>query len=111
MEGVRFELYNSSGQVVQVGTTDETGTIVWEDLEIDTYNVQETYSNGLEYTLTPPYSQYITFENDGEEKEVSFYNDPPSTLRVHKVDAETGVGLEGVQIWRFYCIKLFLIFR
>ncbi len=98
LEGVVFQLYNSAGQMIDTGITDENGNIFWDNLELGTYTVKEVYNNGLTYTLTPPTVQIITLDKEDDPKEVHFYNDPPRSFRPHKVDAETGEGLEGVQI-------------
>ena len=96
LAGVTFDCYNSQGQLIDTGTTDESG--VWEPNipGEGTYTVIER-STGNSYQLTEPTTLIITVPKDGTAT-ATFRDYPTHTVTPEKEDAETGEPIPGVQL-------------
>lgn len=86
IEGVRFELLDIDGNIIQTGTTDEQGEIFFEDLVVGKYLLKEKKSNE-DYivkieavNVEIEYNQTTIQEIKNEKKKGS--------LQIHKVDKE-----------------------
>lgn len=95
LAGVTFDCYNSQGQLIDTGTTDESG--VWEPNipGEGTYTIIERATNN-KYQLTEPTSLVITVEKD-QEATATFRDYPDQTVIIEKEDSETGKPIPGVQ--------------
>lgn len=96
LAGVTFDCYNSQGQLIDTGTTDESG--VWEPniTTEGTYTVVER-SSGNSYQLTEPTTLVITVPKDGTAT-ATFRDYPTHTVTPEKEDAETGEPIPSVQL-------------
>ncbi len=96
LAGVTFDCYNSQGQLIDTGTTDESG--VWEPniLGEGTYTVIER-STGNSYQLTEPTTLIVSVPKDGTAT-ATFRDYPTHTITPEKEDAETGEPIPGVQL-------------
>lgn len=96
LAGVTFDCYNSQGQLIDTGTTDESG--VWEPNipGEGTYTVIER-STGNSYQLTEPTTLIVSVPKDGTAT-ATFRDYPPHIVTSEKEDAETGEPIPGVQL-------------
>lgn len=97
LEGVVIELIDFDGHHLGTKTTNASGTVSWTNLPLGAYFVREIYNNGYDYILTPPTSHSVVLTTDNPSAEVSFYNDSPQDVTPHKVDADTGEPIPGVE--------------
>ncbi len=95
LAGVTFDCYNSSGQLIDTGTTDASGTWVPEISESGTYTVIERSTNN-KYQLTEPTSLVVTIQPD-KEATATFRDYPSQTVTVEKEDAVTGDPVSGCE--------------
>lgn len=95
LAGVTFDCYNSQGQLIDTGTTDDSG--VWEPNipGEGTYTIIER-SSGNSYQLTEPTSLVITVPKD-QTATATFRDYPDQTVIIEKEDSETGEPIPGVQ--------------
>lgn len=92
LKGVTFKIKTAEGQLVGNFTTDNAG-LIFVSLNPGEYVVQETSAPEGYVVDTKP--QYVTVKaNEPTVLEIS--NDKLTTVRIHKVDAETGEGIYGV---------------
>ena len=94
LEGTEFELLDESGSVLETGTTDSSGIVIFSDLAEGSYTVREkTPSEG--YAISATGSQNVTV-TAGVSTAVTFYNERiTGKLRIVKKDSETDRPLEG----------------
>ena len=98
LQGVTFELINSTGQSLGTKATDASGTVSWAPLPLGTYHIYERSNNGLPYQLTPPTYQNVTLTEEQPHGIATFYNDPTQIVTVTKEDAVTGGKIKGVEM-------------
>ena len=98
LQGITFELINSTGQSLGTKATDASGTVSWSPLPLGTYHIYERSNNGLPYQLTPPTYQNITLTVEQPHGIATFYNDPTQTVTVIKEDSVTGDTIKGVEM-------------
>lgn len=92
LEGVQFKIKKEDGTLVGNYTTDKTG-LIYVSLEPGNYVVQETYApDGYQIDQTP---HYVTVKT-GEPTVLEIQNAKMSSVKIQKVDAETGLGIYGV---------------
>lgn len=96
LEGVKFEVKNEDGKIVDTLITNKNGETVSKRLPIDQkYTVYETETK-QEYVLTEE-SQTITLEQD-QIKDLTFENEMiKGYLQITKVDSKTKEKLEGAK--------------
>ena len=94
LKGTIFELLNSSGTVVQTGTTNSSGVITFSDLEAGSYTVREkTASEG--YVLSATSTQSVTV-TAGATATATFTNERiTGKVRIVKTDSKTNKPLPG----------------
>ena len=95
LAGVTFDCYNSSGQLVDTGTTDNAGKWSPNITKAGTYTVVERSTNN-KYQLTEPTTQVITIEDD-KTATVTFRDYPTTTVTMEKEDAITGDPIAGCE--------------
>ena len=94
MPGVTFALYNSSGELISYGTTDENGYVYFTDLPLGDYFYEEM-NTLVDYVLdNTRYS--ATLSTSGETVEVTMTNSRfRAKLVIVKQDGETKTPLSG----------------
>ncbi|MDL2248841.1 hypothetical protein LJB89_04010, partial [Tyzzerella sp. OttesenSCG-928-J15] len=95
LQGATFDVYNSSGQLVDTGTTNSSGTWIPNIKEAGTYTVVERSTNP-DYQLTEPTTLVITVLAD-RTTTATFRNFKKQDVTVYKEDAITGEPIQGVQ--------------
>ncbi len=95
LAGVTFDCYDSSGKLIDTGTTDNSGTWIPEISGAGTYTIIERDS-GDSYQLTEPTSLVITVQPE-QEATATFRDYPTTTVTLEKEDAVTGEPIAGVQ--------------
>lgn len=94
MPGVTFALYNSSGELISYGTTDEGGYVYFTDLPLGDYFYEEM--NTLEDYVLDNTRYSATLSSSGETVEVTMTNSRfRAKLVIVKQDGETGAPLSG----------------
>ena len=92
LKGVTFKIKSAEGKLIGNFTTDNAG-LIYVSLNPGEYIVQET-STPEGYVLDNK-PQYVTVKAN-EPTVLEITNDKLTTVRIHKVDAETGEGIYGV---------------
>lgn len=95
LAGVTFDCYNSSGQLIDTGTTDASGKWIPKITESGTYTVIERSTNN-KYQLTEPTSLVVTIQPD-KEATATFRDYPSQTVTMEKEDAVTGDPVPGCE--------------
>lgn len=94
MPGVTFALYNSSGELISYGTTDENGYVYFTDLPLGDYFYEEM--NTLEDYVLDNTRYSVTLTTNGETVEVTMTNSRfRAKLVIVKQDGDTGGPLSG----------------
>ena len=92
LEGVTFKIKTAQGNLIGDYTTDSMG-MIYVSLESGEYIVQETFApKGYVVDNTP---RFVTVKNN-EPVILEVTNDKESTVKIHKIDSETGKGIYGV---------------
>lgn len=95
LAGVTFDCYNSSGQLIDTGTTDASGKWIPQITGAGTYTIIERSTNN-KYQLTEPTSQVITVQKD-KTATATFRDYPSQTVTMEKEDAVTGDSVAGCE--------------
>lgn len=94
MPGVTFALYDSSGELVSYGTTDESGYVYFTDLPLGDYYYEEM--NTLEDYVLDNTRYSVTLTSSGQTVEVTMTNSRfRARLIITKKDRDTGELLAG----------------
>lgn len=94
IKGVTFQLIDSSGKVVQTGTTDAKGELFFNNIRIGNYTLKETAThpnyvlNTASFTTNVKYNETSVLHITNEYKK--------GNIKVNKIDDETKNGIEGV---------------
>lgn len=95
MPGVTFALYDSSGNQISYGTTDESGYVYFTDLPLGDYYYEEM--NTLEDYVLDNTRYSVTLLSSGQTVEVTMTNSRfRAKLIITKKDRDTGELLSGV---------------
>lgn len=95
LSGVTFDCYNSSGQLIDTGTTDGNGKWSPNIPSAGTYTIIERDTNN-KYQLTAPTTQVVTVVSD-KTVTATFRDYPPTTVTLEKEDAKTGAAVAGCE--------------
>ena len=94
VQGVTFQLTNSSGSVVATGTTDTNGELYFDNLRVGNYKLKETSTN-INYVLNSTVFDVNIEYNKTTTKNIT--NDyKKGNIKINKTDSETSKGIEGV---------------
>ena len=101
LQNARFEVFRSvngslAGEVVKVGeyTSDRNGQFVLDHVDTGWYRIVEKQApSGYERKT----ESIDVFLKAGEDKEITLENSPMSAIIIKKVDADTGMALQGIK--------------
>ena len=94
IEGVTFQLINSSGSVVQTGTTNSKGELSFNNIRIGNYKLKETATHKNYVLNTTEFDVKVEY-NKTTTKNIT-NNFKKGHIKINKTDAETAEAIEGV---------------
>ena len=94
LQGAKFQVESSDGNIAYTGTTDASGIIMTGPLDPGVYNVREISAPDGYILDTNPQMVELDFN---ETRTVEFKNSPMSALLIEKIDSITGDTLEGAR--------------
>jgi len=94
IEGVTFQLINSSGSVVQTGTTNSKGELSFNNVRIGNYKLKETATHKNYVLNTTEFDVKVEYNKTTTKNITNTFK--KGHIKINKTDAETSEAIEGV---------------
>ncbi|MBP3595927.1 MAG: Cys-Gln thioester bond-forming surface protein [Clostridia bacterium] len=94
VKDVTFQLLDLNDNVVQTGTTDKNGVLIFDNIRIGNYKLKEISTNSNYVLNTTIFDVKVEYEKTTVKNITNDYK--KGNLKIDKIDAETKNGIEGV---------------
>ena len=94
IKGVTFQLLDLNGNVIQTGTTDSRGILLFDNIRIGNYKLKEISTDSNYILNTTIFDVKVEHEKTTVKNITNDHK--KGNLKINKIDAETKNGIEGV---------------